>query len=130
MRRAVAGAPFLDAAPGTTPDGATHQPTAEGETGMNDDGNAYLSTPKAAAFLGLSPRTMDRYRMAGEGPSYYCFGHRVLYRRADLEDWAEARRVRNWFSAWAGVAGSVSNTNRCTSVRVDAICPIASGISK
>ena len=27
---------------------------------MDHDGNAYLSTRKAAAFLGLSPRTMDR----------------------------------------------------------------------
>ena len=56
-------------------------------------GNQYLSTRKAAAFLGLSPRTMDRNRMRGEGPSYYRFGHRILYRRADLEEWAEARRV-------------------------------------
>ena len=93
MRRAVAGAPFLDDAPGAAPAGANHPTTDEGETGMDHDGNAYLSTRKAAAFLGLSPRTMDRNRMRGEGPSYYRFGQRVLYRRTDLEEWAEARRV-------------------------------------
>ena len=26
-------------------------------------------------------------------PSYYRFGQRILYRREDLEDWAEERRV-------------------------------------
>ena len=93
MRRAVADAPFLDAGPGAAPGGANHQTTDEGENGMDHDGNAYLSTRKAAAFLGLSPRTMDRNRMRGEGPSYYRFGQRVLYRREDLEEWAEARRV-------------------------------------
>ena len=33
MRRAVAGAPFLDTAPGAAPDGANHDTTHEGETG-------------------------------------------------------------------------------------------------
>ena len=95
MRRAVAGVALLDTAAPEPPEGGPRgrgrrQPTDEGETGMNDDGNQYLSTRKAAAFLGLSPRTMDRNRMGGEGPSYYRFGHRILYRRADLEEWAEA----------------------------------------
>ncbi len=99
MRRAVAGVALLDTAAPEPPEGGPRgrgrrQPTDEGETGMShDDDNQYLSTRKAAAFLGLSPRTMDRNRMGGEGPSYYRFGHRILYRRADLEDWAEARRV-------------------------------------
>ena len=104
MRRAVAGAPFLDAASGAAPGGADHRTTDEGETGMDDDGK-YLSTRKAAAFLGLSPRTMDRNRMRGEGPSYYRFGQRVLYRRDDLEEWAEARRVALGAGTAAGCGG-------------------------
>ena len=107
MRRAVAGVALLDTVAPEPPQGgprgrARRQDTLEGETGMDDD-NQYLSTRKAAAFLGLSPRTMDRYRMSGEGPSYYRFGHRVLYRRADLEEWAEARRVA--LGAGADAAG-------------------------
>ena len=107
MRRAVAGVALLDTAAPEPPEGGPRgrgrrQPTDEGETGMNDDGNQYLSTRKAAAFLGLSPRTMDRNRMGGEGPSYYRFGHRILYRRDDLEEWAEARRV----ALGAGSAGA------------------------
>ncbi|MDE0715719.1 MAG: helix-turn-helix domain-containing protein [Gammaproteobacteria bacterium] len=53
----------------------------------------YLSTTGAATFLGLSPRTLDRYRVTGEGPAFFRFGGRIRYRREDLEDWAGARRM-------------------------------------
>ena len=59
---------------------------------MNDNAPHYLSTREAAAFLGLSPRTLDRYRVSGEGPHFHKFGSSVRYARADLESWAEARR--------------------------------------
>ena len=36
------------------------------------------------AFLGLSPRTLDRYRVTGEGPTFFKFGSRVRYSKADL----------------------------------------------
>lgn len=55
----------------------------------------YLSTREAAAFLGLSPRTLDRYRVTGEGPMFFKFGSRVRYLKADLEAWAQARRRRS-----------------------------------
>ena len=58
----------------------------------NKEGN-YLSTREAAAYLGLSPRTLDRYRVSGEGPDFYRFGGRILYRQTDLEQWAAERRV-------------------------------------
>ena len=86
MRRAVAGAPFLDDACAAATGEANHDTADEGETGMNDDGNAYSSTRKAAAFLGLSLRTTDRNRMRGEGPSYYRFGQRVLYRETAMQE--------------------------------------------
>ena len=60
---------------------------------MKNEDSDYLSTRKAAASLGLSPRTLDRYRLSGEGPAYYRFGNRIVYHRADLEAWAAARRV-------------------------------------
>ena len=53
----------------------------------------FLSTRKAAAALGLSPRTLDRYRETGRGPAYHRFGQRIVYRRDDLDDWAAKRRV-------------------------------------
>ena len=62
-----------------------------GDTPMDDDAS-YLSTPAAAALLGLSPRTLDRYRVNGEGPQFHKFGRRVRYARADLLAWAAGRR--------------------------------------
>ncbi len=64
----------------------------EGDMRMNEDGSNYLSTPEAAAWLGLSPRTLDRYRVSGEGPVFHRFGSRVHYLLAALEAWASARR--------------------------------------
>ena len=63
-----------------------------GRTRMNDN-RIYMSTREAAALLGLSPRTMDRYRVNGEGPPFHRFGNRVRYLRADIEAWAAERRM-------------------------------------
>ena len=51
---------------------------------MNDSTN-YLNTRQAADWLGLSARTLDRYRVSGEGPVFHRFGGRVRYLRADLD---------------------------------------------
>ena len=37
-------------------------------------------------------RTLDRYRVSGEGPVFHQFGSRVRYLLADVEAWASARR--------------------------------------
>ena len=68
--------------------------SAQGDTPMRDH-TTYLDTRAAAAHLGLSPRTLDRYRVSGEGPEFYKLGSRVRYRLADLEAWAETRRRRS-----------------------------------
>ena len=52
----------------------------------------YLSTREAAHYLGLAPRTLNRYRVSGDGPVFHRFGGRVRYRREDLDAWAAARR--------------------------------------
>ena len=64
----------------------------EGGNGMYENGSKYLSTREAANWLGLSPRTLDRYRVSGDGPAFHRFGSRVRYLAADLDDWAAARR--------------------------------------
>ena len=56
---------------------------------------AYLTEPEAAAYCGLSTKTLNRARAAGElrysgGGS----GSKVLYRREWLDEWLE-RRGRN-----------------------------------
>ena len=65
----------------------------EGGTSMSGQSTQYLGTREAAAFLGLSPRTLDRYRVTGEGPAFHRFGSRILYAQSDLEEWAAARRM-------------------------------------
>ncbi len=56
------------------------------------DERMYLNTVEAGRYLGLSHRTLRRYRVTGEGPLYYRFGGRVRYRRDDLDDWAAKRQ--------------------------------------
>lgn len=52
----------------------------------------HLDTREAAAWLGLSPKTLERYRVSGEGPDFRKSGARVRYLLEDLEKWASARR--------------------------------------
>jgi predicted DNA-binding transcriptional regulator AlpA len=52
-----------------------------------------LDTKAAAARVGLSPVTMDRLRLTGDGPRYAKLGKAVRYRPSDLDDWIESRLV-------------------------------------
>ncbi len=51
----------------------------------------YLNNAEAAAWLKLSPRTMEKQRVIGGGPPFRKFGRRVLYAISDLEAWSSAR---------------------------------------
>lgn len=50
-----------------------------------------LTTRDAAAYLSLSPKSLERYRCEGTGPQYIKLGTgrraSVRYRKADLEAW-------------------------------------------
>ena len=65
---------------------------SEGDPRMSENVTRYLDTREAAAWLGLSPKTLERYRVSGEGPHFHRFGSRVRYLLADIEAWASARR--------------------------------------
>ena len=66
----------------------------EGLPGTGEDPGAAqgLDTREAAAWLGLSPKTLERYRVSDEGPDFQRIGARVRYLLEDLEAWASARR--------------------------------------
>jgi predicted DNA-binding transcriptional regulator AlpA len=51
-----------------------------------------LNSKKAAAFLGISERTLERLRTAGEGPKYFKFGMTVRYDPADIVAWLKGRK--------------------------------------
>ncbi len=57
------------------------------------DKQHYLSRDMAAGYLGLSVRTLDRFRVAGGGPLFWKGGSRVLYDKHDLDIWVEERKV-------------------------------------
>ena len=54
--------------------------------------DALLFTAEAALLLGLSPRTLEAFRLRGGGPPFIAVTPKaVRYRRRDLEDWITAR---------------------------------------
>lgn len=59
---------------------------------MNDTEPRYLDTRRAAVYLALSASTLNRMRLTGEGPRYAKAGRRVIYAKADLDAWVEARK--------------------------------------
>lgn len=55
----------------------------------------YLDTKQAAAYLGnISPSTLNRMRVSGDGPRYVKVRQRVIYDVEDLDEWAEKRKRR------------------------------------
>lgn len=54
-----------------------------------------LCARDAARRLGLSPSTLAKMRLNGNGPTYCKLGRRVVYRPADLEQWLESRTARD-----------------------------------
>ena len=51
----------------------------------------FLTEREAAAYLTLSPSTLNRWRVIGGGPAFRRLGRRVAYAMADLHAFADAR---------------------------------------
>lgn len=49
-------------------------------------------TAEAASYCGLSPRTLEKLRLTGDGPPFLKLGRAVVYDRADLDAWLNSRR--------------------------------------
>lgn len=59
---------------------------------MQEAAPRYLDTGQAAAYLGMSPATLNKMRVSGEGPRYVKAGRRVIYDVRDLDAWMEERK--------------------------------------
>ncbi|MGH7487469.1 MAG: helix-turn-helix transcriptional regulator [bacterium] len=60
------------------------------------DPDKLLTTDEAAAYLRVSPRTMEDWRRTGSGPLYIPLARNcVRYRFGDLTQWIIRRRVRH-----------------------------------
>ena len=55
----------------------------------------FLRTQDAARCIGLSYRTLEKYRIAGTGPKYSKIGTRIVYAVSDLTEWVELRAKRS-----------------------------------
>lgn len=52
--------------------------------------DSLMSETQAAAFVGVSRRTLQGWRLRGEGPRYHRISSRCIrYSRGLLEDWLE-----------------------------------------
>ena len=60
----------------------------------------FLPEREAATVVGLSHRTLSRYRVAGDGSAFHKSGFKVLYLRFDPDAWIKAKRPR-------GLAGGI-----------------------
>ena len=59
----------------------------------------FVNDVEAAAYLGLSSSTLNRWRVEGRGPRYRKFGSKVAYSVTDLNDYAaEATVIRQEIS--------------------------------
>ena len=61
------------------------------ETGMTEE-TVYLTPQQAARILGLSAKTLARYRVKAKGPVFVKLEGRVRYLRKDLDEWVIGRR--------------------------------------
>ena len=53
----------------------------------------FVTTTQAAAMIGVDRKTLERWRLDNQGPPFTRLPPRVLYRRADVEQWCRARGV-------------------------------------
>ena len=60
------------------------------------DPDLHIDEKKAATYLGISPRTLQGYRVKGGGPEFIKISHKVVrYKIADLIKWAGSRKRKN-----------------------------------
>jgi predicted DNA-binding transcriptional regulator AlpA len=55
----------------------------------SDPPSVVLDTRAAADFLGISPRTLEGFRVRGGGPRFVKIGGAVRYRLASLEEYLQ-----------------------------------------
>jgi hypothetical protein len=59
------------------------------------DDHVMLDAQAAARFTGVAVSTLAKMRCLGGSPMFVKAGRKVLYKRSDLIEWLNTRRVRN-----------------------------------
>ena len=73
-----------------TPSPTTSQATFTSEQPIK---SLVMNDVDAAAYLGMSPNTLRKWRTTGRGPAYIRCGRLKKYRLADLEAYIEKQMV-------------------------------------
>ena len=60
--------------------------------GQAKHSGAFIDEGQVAEILCQSVRTIQKWRVTGNGPGFYKLGRSVRYRLTEVLDWAEARR--------------------------------------
>jgi hypothetical protein len=58
-------------------------------------GDVTVSEARAGELLGISGKTLANLRVSGGGPPFVEIGARIVYRPADLDEWAKTRRRKS-----------------------------------
>jgi len=70
----------------------SHQRQNSDRDARLDAGDAFMDQRATADLLGLSVRTLERFRLTGSGPAFRKFGRRVMYAHSDVMAWADSQR--------------------------------------
>ena len=92
--RGAVGAGSSSSLPETGEEWFTDPQTDAGRETVTRTWPRYLDTGQAGEYLGISPSTLNRMRVTGEGPRYSKAGRRVIYDIEDLDAWVEERKRR------------------------------------
>ena len=52
----------------------------------------YLNIEEAAAWLKISPHTLNKWRYEGRGPAFRDHGRRIFYHIDDLDAWSQGQK--------------------------------------
>lgn len=55
----------------------------------------YLTQELLSKLIGVSERTLERWRVEGSGPVFCHAGRKVLYQKQDIDDWLAASRCKS-----------------------------------
>src|SRR5262249_53708275 len=66
-----------------------------GVSTMHTSLKRYLRTAEAAAYIGSTKSTMEKRRLAGDGPPFIRIGRTICYDVMDLDRYCEANRYRS-----------------------------------
>ncbi len=54
--------------------------------------DTFMPQRAVSVLLGVSERTLERWRTEGIGPCHHRFGRKVMYARSDVLGWADGQR--------------------------------------